>query len=188
MNRSFLNTFCLSILITMSACAQTAEVTYPPEFEDSFPIYEKALGDFTHPISTDNEVVQKYFDQGFQMMYAFTPEDAARSFREAWKLDPECAICYWGEAWSWGSYLNGRMRADDSPRAFAAIQKAVELADAGHASEKEKDFIETMAVRYAADFDDDEQRTRDSLYAVAAGELYEKYPTDLDAGTFYEKL
>lgn len=182
--RSFISLIILSV-ISLSACAQTSEITYPAEFEESFPVYEKALGDFHRPISSVNELTQTYFDQGFQMMYAFTTEDAARSFREAWKNDPECAICYWGEAWAWGSYLNGRMRGDDSPRAYAAIQKAVELAEDGHANEKEKDFIETMAVRYAAEFDDDEQRTRDSLYAEASGELYEKYPTDLDAGTFY---
>ncbi len=185
MTRSLFTTFCLAVLVSLSACAQTAEITYPSEFEEPFPMYEKALGDFHRPISSENELAQKYFDQGFQMMYAFTPEDASRSFREAWKLDPNCAICYWGEAWSWGSYLNGRMGEDDSPRAFAAIQKAVELAEEGHASQKEKDFIETMAVRYAAEFDSDEQKGLDSLYAVAAGKLYEKYPDDLDAGTFY---
>ena len=33
---------------------------------------------------------------------AFARIDAIRSFREAWKRDPECAICYWGEGWAWG--------------------------------------------------------------------------------------
>ena len=42
------------------------------------------------------------------MMYAFAKPEAVRSFREAWKRDPNCAICYWGEAWAWGSYLNAR--------------------------------------------------------------------------------
>lgn len=173
------------VFLSITACAQTVNSTYPDGFNDPFPIYEKALGDFTHPISSGDETVQTYFDQGFQMMYAFTTEDAARSFREAWKLDPECAICYWGEAWAWGSYLNGRMKAEDSPRAYAAIQKAIELADAGFASEKEKAFINTMAVRYAVDYVEEEQKKRDSLYAVASGRLYEKYPNDLDAGTLY---
>lgn len=165
--------------------AQSDPVSYPAEFDEEFPIYEKALGDFHRPISSNNELAQRYFDQGFQMMYAFTKEDAARSFREAWKNDPNCAICYWGEAWAWGSYLNGKMRASESPRAYAAIQRALELANDGHASQKEKDFIETMAVRYAAEYDADEQTVRDTLYAEAAAGLYAKYPDDLDAGTFY---
>lgn len=167
------------------SCAQTGEVTYPPEFDEPFPIYEKALGDFNKPISSENELAQRYFDQGYQMMYAFTKEDAARSFREAWKADPDCAVCYWGEAWAWGSYLNGKMRENEAPRAYVAIQKAVELANEGKASPKEKDFIEAMAVRYAPDFDETNQARRDTLYAEASKKLYEKYPDDLEAGTFY---
>ena len=50
------------------------------------------------------------------MMYSFAKPEAVRSFREAWKRDPDCAICYWGEAWAWGSYLN----AADERRGSAA--------------------------------------------------------------------
>lgn len=179
--------FLISLFVASStpSYAQTNEVTYPPEFEEQFPLYEKALGDFHKPISSDNETAQQYFDQGYQMMYSFTKEDAARSFREAWKADPECAICYWGEAWAWGSYLNGKMRDNEAPRAYAAIQKAVELANEGKASPKEKDFIEAMAIRYSADFNEDNQAHLDTLYAEASRKLYEKYPDDLEAGTFY---
>ncbi len=171
------------LLISFSLTAQ--EVNYPPEFSEPFPVYEKALGDFERPISSENETAQIYFNQGFQMMYAFTKVDAARSFKEAQKADPNCAICYWGEAWSWGSYLNGRMRASEAPRAYAAIQKAVELANEGYASEKEKDFIEAMAVRYAEEYELSTQAKRDTAYAMAMKAVYEKYPDDLDAGTFY---
>lgn len=177
--------FLLFAIFTFNANAQTTEVTYPPEFEEPFPLYTKALGDFNRPISSDNELAQRYFDQGFQMMYAFTTEEAARSFREAWKNDANCAICYWGEAWAWGSYLNGRMKEEESPRAYAAIQKAVELAKEGHATQKESDFIEAMSLRYMPAYDEIVQAKRDTVYAVAAGKLYEKYPDDLDAGTFY---
>src|SRR5579864_8965253 len=95
---------------------------------DPMPLFPKALGSFTRPISSPNPEAQAYFNQGFQLMYAFGKEDAARSFREAEKRDPNCAICYWGEAWAWGSYLNGPMRPDEAPHAYAAIQKALKLA------------------------------------------------------------
>ncbi len=165
--------------------AQETDISYPPEFEETFPLYSKALGDFERPISSDNELAQNYFNQGFQMMYAFTKEDGARSFREAWKNDPNCAICYWGEAWSWGSYLNGRMRASEAPRAYVAIQKALELANKGYANEKEIAFIEAMSVRYAKEYDTESQAVLDTAYANAMKLVYEKYPNDLDAGTFY---
>jgi len=47
------------------------------------------------PYLFENPEAQAYFDQGFQLMYAFGKLDAARSFREAEKRDPDCAICYW---------------------------------------------------------------------------------------------
>lgn len=174
-----------AIFLSTGLVAQTSEVSYPSGFDEPFPLYTKALGDFERPISSSNEMAQKYFNQGFQMMYAFTKEDGARSFREAWKNDPNCAICYWGEAWAWGSYLNGKMRASESPRAYVAIQKAKELADQGYASENEKAFIEAMLVRYAEEFDSDEQTKRDTAYAEAMRVVSERYPDDLDAGTFY---
>ncbi|MFV1884988.1 MAG: tetratricopeptide repeat protein [Balneola sp.] len=177
--------FSFAVLLLFSFSITAQEVTYSPEFSEPFPLFEMALGDFERPISSDNEIAQAYFNQGFQMMYAFTKEDGARSFREAWKNDPNCAICYWGEAWAWGSYLNGRMRAEEAPRAYAAIEKATELARSGYANQKEKDFIEAMSVRYAKKYDASTQAKRDTAYAMAMKALYEKYPDDLDAGTFY---
>ncbi len=178
-----LSSLVVLLLIPIAVIAQ--EVSYPPEFDEPFDLYTKALGDFERPISSNNKMAQSYFNQGFQMMYAFAKEDGARSFREAWKNDPECAICYWGEAWAWGSYLNGPMRKEEAPRAYAAIRKAVELANKGHASEKEEAFIEAMSVRYVEDYDPDTKAVQDTAYAMAMKEVAEKYPNDLDAATFY---
>ena len=49
---------------------------------------KNGLGKFTRPISSTNKEAQAFFDQGFQMMYAFAKPEAVRSFREAWKRDP----------------------------------------------------------------------------------------------------
>ena len=97
------------------------------------------------PISSTNREAQAYFSQGFQLMYAFAKTEAGRSFREAQKRDPNCAICYWGEAWAWGPYVNGRMTVEHAGRAYAAIRKAIALADA-HADAKEQALIRAMAV------------------------------------------
>ena len=181
---------CLAIGMTtvLPASAQGATQAEAPPLPDGFdepmPLYPTALGDFTRPISTTNPEAQAYFNQGFQFMYAFAKNEAIRSFREATKTDPNCAICYWGEAWSWGSYLNGRMRLDEAPHAYAAIQTALELADE-HASPKEQAFIQALAVRYVEDFDPDARVEQDKAYARAMQSLYERYPDDLDAGTLY---
>ena len=70
-------------------------------------LYSIGLGIFTRAISSANPDAQAYFNQGFQMMYAFAKPEAIASFREARRRDPSCAICFWGEAWAYGPYLNG---------------------------------------------------------------------------------
>ena len=156
----------------------------PKYVRDPIPLYTKGLGPFTRPISSTNPEAQAFFTQGFQMQYSFARLDAVRSFREAWKRDPNCAICYWGEAWAWGSYLNGPMPADQSPYAYAALQKARELMDA-HTSPVERDFIEALTPRYVKDFDPKTRVEQDKAYAEAMRTLAEKYPNDLDAVTLY---
>jgi tetratricopeptide (TPR) repeat protein len=117
------------------------------------------------------------------MMYAFAKLDAVRSFREAWKRDPECAICFWGESWAWGSYLNGPMSAEQSPFAYAAAKKALQLR--AKATPAEQDLIDAIQVRYVTDFDPKKRVEQDKAYAEEMRKLYEKYPNDLDVGTLY---
>jgi tetratricopeptide (TPR) repeat protein len=167
----------------IAAVPAAAQPSYPASFTEPIPLHTTGLGSFTRPISSASREAQAYFDQGFQMMYAFAKEDAARSFREAQKRDPSCAICFWGEAWAWGSYLNGPMTVEEAPRAYAAIQKA--LAIKGRADEKERAFIDAMAVRYVEHFDPDRRGRQDSAYAQAMRRVAEAYPNDLDAATLY---
>lgn len=178
--------FLVLLLTTMPATAEKSEQPppLPATFDEPIPLYTKALGTFTRPISSKNQEAQAYFNQAFQMMYAFAKEDATRSFREAHKRDPNCAVCYWGEAWSWGSYLNGKMGAKDAPHAYAAIQKALELAPE-HATPKERAFIDALAHRYVKDFDPEKRLDQDEAYAEAMRQVYERYPEDLDAATLY---
>ncbi len=171
----------LALSVPAPADAQSPE--YPPDFEETMPLHHdgKGLGPFSRAVTTTSAEAQLYFDQGMQLLYAFDPGSAARSFREAWKRDPDCAMCYFGEAWAWGPYLNGPMTAPDAPRAYVAIRKAAELAD-DHATPVEKALIEAMLVRYEAEHDADRRRELDERWADAINEVYGEYPHDLDAG------
>src|SRR2546423_493735 len=62
----------------------------------------KGLGDHHHPISTRNPDSQKLFDQGVNLLFGFNHAEAIRSFREAARLDPDCAMCWWGVAFALG--------------------------------------------------------------------------------------
>ena len=179
------------------ACAAAACLAVQPSFAQAPPvrqtilerysqpiqIYETGLGTFTRPMSSANKEAQRYFDQGFQMMFAFAKAEAVRSFREAWRRDPDCAACYWGEAWAWGSYLNAPMTAEESPNAYAAAQKAVALRS--KASPKEQALIDAIAVRYVASFDAEKRVEQDRAYADAMEKVSARYPDDLDIATLY---
>ncbi len=160
-----------------------APLELPKYVADPIPLYSVGLGPFTKKISSSNYEAQKFFDQGFQMMYSFAKLDAVRSFREAWKRDPGCAICYWGEAWAWGSYLNGPMLPEHSPFAYAALQKALALRQT--AAPWEKAFIEAMQARYVKDFDPKTRMDQERAYAEAMRKVAEQFPNDLDAVTLY---
>jgi len=175
----------LLVTIMGSASGQgTSDLDMPESFKQPMPLFAKGLGPFSRTVTTDSPEAQAFFNQGIQLMYAFTPEDAARSFREAQIRDPECAMCYWGEAWAWGPYMNGPMGPGSLPRAQAAMKKALELAP-DHANAVERDLIETMAIRYTGRTDRTPQIAVDTTYAEAMGELYSDHPHDLDAGFLY---
>jgi len=171
----------LGLAAPVSVSAQ--EVEYPAAFNEPMPLLDEAMGDFHYPVSTASELAQRYFDQGFQLMYGFAKIEAARSFHASRLADPDCAICYWGEAWAWGSYLNGAMTVSEAPRALAMARRALELID--NASPKEADLIRAIQVRYVEDYDPQTRRAQDELYRDAMAELAEKYPDDLDIVTLY---
>src|SRR5688500_20164478 len=125
----------------LSAAPQHHERGLPADFDAPIHLYKVGLGAFTRPISSSNPEAQAYFNQGFQLMYAFAKAEAGRSFREAQRRDPACAIRFWGEAWAWGPYVNGRLTVQQAPHAYAAIQQAVALAGE-HASANEKALIQ----------------------------------------------
>ena len=196
MRRSLLSlTFALGCCCIVAVAAQSTALhtqhstdvpdpgPVPKYVADPIRLYTAGLGPFHREISTTNKEAQAFFDQGFQMMYAFAKLDAVRSFREAWKRDPDCAICYWGEAWAWGSYLNGPMSAEQSPFAYAAAKKALALRD--KATAHEQAFIDAIQVRYVKAFDPKKRVEQDRAYAEAMQKVYEQYPNDLDAGTLY---
>jgi tetratricopeptide (TPR) repeat protein len=156
----------------------------PKYVAEPIPIYTVGLGPFTKTISTTNPEAQALFSQGMQMMYSFAKLDAVRSFRAAWQRDSTCAMCYWGEAWAWGSYLNGPMLAEHAPFAYAAAKKALALK--AHAKLPwEQAFIDAIQVRYVEKFEPKNRMDQERAYADAMKKVSDAFPKDIDAVTLY---
>ena len=55
-----------------------------------------SLGNVHFPVTTKSEDAAKFFDQGVAQLHGFWFYEAERSFRQVLKLDPDCAMAYWG--------------------------------------------------------------------------------------------
>src|SRR5947209_7179111 len=110
-----------------------------PEFADIDPPAWDGLGSISYRITTASAEAQSYFDQGLRLTYAFNHAEAQRAFRKAQKLDPACAMCFWGEALVLGPNINLPMQEDAVVPAFAAARKASALA--GNASPRAQALI-----------------------------------------------
>ncbi len=148
------------------------------------PLLEAVTGDYTRTIDTDAPLAQAYFDQGMQMVYAFTLPVAIRSFEEAQRQDPDCAVCFWGEAKARGPFLNGRLTNANAGPAYEAAQRALSLIERTD-DPMEKALIRAMSIRYTPEHDPDTRAALDSAYTRAMSEVYSLYPEDLDVGTLY---
>ncbi len=142
----------------------------------------KGMGDYHLAVTTGSAQAQRYFDQGMVLAFGFNHREAARSFRQAQALDPECAMCFWGEALVLGPNINAKMDAGDNPRAYAAVQQALALADSGGA--RERALIEAIAARYEKGASED-RSVLDKAYAKAMGAVARRFPDDPDVGSLY---
>lgn len=136
------------------------------------------FGSFHHAVATHSAEAQKLFDQGLGLYYAFNGDEAARSFKEAARLDPDMAMAWWGVAMSLGPNINVPMSADAETQALDALAKAE--AAAAKANDADRDYIGTLRVRYARPAGES-RAARDSAYADAMRALMKKYPKDDDA-------
>jgi tetratricopeptide (TPR) repeat protein len=145
------------------------------------PLYDN-LGDHHYAITTRVPLAQRYFDQGLRLYYAFNHAEAIRAFNEAARLDPQCAMCYWGAALAYGPNINAPMDSAAGVAAYKAIRQAQGVAR--HATPKERALIDALSRRYAADPPED-RAALDAAYADAMKRLVERYPDDLEARTLY---
>lgn len=154
------------------------------EQADANPELRKDLGTLHFPITTSVRQAQQYFDQGLRLSFAFNHGEALRAFRKARALDPECAMCYWGEALVQGPNINAPMTEEALGPAYEAITRAQALA--ANAGPKERALIAALAERYAPPpsgaptGSPPERKELDRAYATAMKRVAAAYPDDTD--------
>ena len=145
------------------------------------PVFQ-GLGAHKSATVSRNADAQRFFDQGVNLLFGFNHAEAIRSFREGARLDPDCAMCWWGMAFALGPNINLPMPPDAMPPAWQALQQAQKLVP--RASAHDQAWIAALAARYSKDPKAD-RHALDEAFAQAMGKLWREHPDDLDAGVFY---
>ena len=140
------------------------------------------LGSHQFPVTTNSARAQLFINQGMMLVYGFNHAEADRAFREAARLDPDCAMAYWGRALVLGPNINMAMSPDAEAPAYEMVKKAIALKK--NATEKEQAYIDALANRYSGEEKPD-RTSLDRAYADAMRKLHARYPDDLDAATLY---
>jgi tetratricopeptide (TPR) repeat protein len=162
--------------------AEMSAARSAPTFAETEPPLWAGLGSITYKIATGNERAQAYFDQGLRLAYAFNHGEAQRAFRMAQKLDPDCAMCFWGEALVLGPSINLPMPEDAVAPAHAAAQKAKALT--GQASPREQALIGALAARYGSD-PKAARAPFDTTYAAEMAKVATQFSDDDEIATLY---
>src|SRR5262245_12022905 len=124
----------------------TAAASTPPPAAKGAPLFNN-LGAYTRSVTTTSDQARRYFSQGMLLTFGFNHAEAGRSFREAARLDPQCAACWWGAALVMGPNINLPMSDDDVAEAYSAAHKAVSLLD--NETPVERALAEALTKRYA---------------------------------------
>lgn len=158
-------------LIVTSGFPQTTE-----------PLY-KGMGPHHRAVSTASPLAQKYFDQGLALTWGFNHGEAIRSFQQAVKLDPDCAMAWWGIANASGPNINYPMVDPGHAKlALDALSHAKALQ--GKCTPVEKALIEATTKRFA-DPQPDDRSALDVAYCNAMREVWRQYPKDADVGALF---
>ena len=176
-------------LVTGQEIAPGEKKTRAPGETTAVPLFE-GMGGHQRKVTTSSAGAQRYFDQGLTWTYAFNHDEAIRSFTQAAKLDPACAMAHWGKALCHGPHINNPvMDEPGSLAAWEALQKAMALME--QSAPVERSLIKALASRYAdpaagkLPLTAEERRSLDEAYAGAMKKVFEQYPDDADVATLY---
>jgi len=133
-------------------------------------------------ITTDVSAAADFFNQGLFYLYAFNHAEADRSFKEAIRLDPDCAMCHWGVGLGLGPNINMPMQESVMAEAFEFTQTALKLSE--NVSKKEQALIKALATRYVEN-PPENRKALDAIYSDEMRLVSHRFREDTDIATLF---
>jgi tetratricopeptide (TPR) repeat protein len=143
------------------------------------PVEMTGIGNVKMRITATPEA-QMWFDQGLNLLHDFWDYESARAFEQSIRVDPQCAMCYWG-LYEAESFYHSNAKG----YAGQALAKAVALKR--HASKRERLYIEATAA-----YQDALKNARSGAPFSPGLKLWRKlvkeYPKDTEARLFLSEF
>jgi len=136
-------------------------------------------------VTTSSEEARAFFDQGLALTYGFNHDEAARSFARAAQIDPTCALCFWGAAYTLGPNYNIPMLPERAAAAWDALTRAQQASST--ASPVEAALINALAKRYKGPeyVDPEGMAAFNQAYADAMRPVAKQFPADADVQVLF---
>ncbi|MEO9133073.1 MAG: hypothetical protein ABI240_17945 [Sphingomonas sp.] len=160
----------LSVLLADVAICSGDDAPLPPKILAIMAGY----GGGGFAVSHVNPEAQAFFDNGMQLAHAFAHKAATAAFARSAQLDPSCAMCLWGAAWSDGPTINYGIDAAKAKEAAGKVDAAEKLLTPASPA-KERDLIGALKLRYV---NGGGTGAGDRAFAKAMDALAVRYPGD----------
>lgn len=138
------------------------------------------LGEISFDVTGKGEA-QPLFKKGMLLLHSFEYEDAAETFQEVRKTDPNFVMAYWGEAMTYNHPLWQEQNFDKGNEILNQLAATAAERMTIAKTPLEKDFIDGINILYGSG----NKAVRDSSYAAYMETLYKKYPGNDEVAAFY---
>jgi len=157
--------------VSHAGCAAAGDPVDPALLERPAKI-RTDVGSVHQTITTSAPATQAFYDQGLTLLDHYAFIEAARSFRQALRTDPDCAMCWMGLARA----EQGLERPDATASAIAKAAAAAEKA-----SPKERVFVALRAQQIEAQAaPHSEEAEKHAAYKAALDHALAAYPDDAE--------
>ncbi len=172
----FVKLTCSTCLMVMIALFHPASGFAHDENSNETDEAPRILGVLDFPNSGAQEA-QESFVQGVLLLHSFEFDDSRAAFLEAQAIDPEFAMAIWGEALTLNHPLWAQQDRKTALEVLAKLTPNME----NNVTKREQKYLAAVRILYG----EGDKSSRDIAYMQAMQGIYEAYPDDLDAASFY---
>jgi len=148
------------------------------------------LGTYSRKITTSSTDAQKWFDCGLLWCFGYNHDESVACYKRALEHDPDCAMAWWGIAYSSGCNYNKPWEAFDQEDALRSVVAAYDatkeaMSRLDSVTGFEKALINALPHRYPTRVPADDMNTWNDKYAIAMRKVYQEFNDDLDVVTLF---